>query len=56
VDYKEGLMFGFKNRKVFNVKAKPSSKANKTNPKPITYDEYFIIWGNSDIRIKLGTK
>jgi len=49
-------MFSFKNQKTFKVKRSPSSAANKTNPKPITYDEYFIIWGNSDIRIKSGTK
>jgi hypothetical protein len=56
VDYKEGFMFAFKNKKVFTVKTQPTNKANKTIPKPITYDEYFIMWGNSDIRIKTGTQ
>jgi hypothetical protein len=37
------------------LKREPTIKGNKTLPKPITYDEYFIMWGNSDIRIKSGT-
>lgn len=56
VDYREGYMFAFKNRKTFTLKKQPTSKANKTIPKPITYDEYYIIWGNSDIRIRSGNK
>ncbi len=56
VDYKPGMMFGFNNRKVFTVKKQPTTKHNKTCPKPITYDEYYIIWGDQDIRIKLGCK
>ena len=55
VDYKPGLMFGVKNQRVFTLKMHPTNKFNKTNPRPITYDEYYIIWGNSDIRIKFGT-
>ena len=55
VDFRTGFMFAFKNRKIFTVKKEPTTKFNKTQPKPITYDEYFLMWGNSDIRIKSGT-
>lgn len=55
IDYRFGMMFAFTNRKVFTLKNQPSNKANKSIPKPITYDQYYIIWGNSEIRIKSGT-
>ena len=55
VDYKQGFMFAFRNQKVFTLKKEPTTKTNKTLPKPFTYDEYFILWGNADIRIKTGT-
>ncbi len=55
IDRKPGMMFAFNNRKVFYVKQQPSTKYNKTEPKPMTYDEYYIIWGNSDIRIRSGS-
>ncbi len=54
VEYETGLIFGFKNRKVFTVKREKTSKSNKTVPKPYTWDEYWIIWGNADIRIRSG--
>ena len=53
VDYKEGFIFSFGNNKIFTLKKQPN-KINKANPKPITYDEYYITWGNSDIRIRSG--
>ena len=54
VDFNEGYMFGLRNKKVFKTKKEPTNIQNQTNPRPITYDEYFLIWGNSDIRIKSG--
>ena len=47
-------MFSLGNRKVFTLKTQPSNKTCNTHPKPITYDQYFIMWGNSDIRIRSG--
>ncbi len=32
-----------------------TTKFNKFPPKPNTYDDYFLTWGNCDIRIKPGT-
>ena len=43
-----------KNKKTFRVKREPSNNLARTNPKPITYDDYFLIWGNTDIRIRSG--
>ena len=38
-----GLLMGLWNRKVFEV---------FPNKKPVIYDDYFIIFGNSEIRLK----
>ncbi len=54
VDYKEGFMFGLKNRRIFSRKVAPTNANNRTPPRPITYDDYFLIWGNSDLRIRSG--
>ncbi len=48
-------MFALRNKKVFKTKKEATNKYNQTKPRPITYDEFFLIWGNSDIRIKSGT-
>jgi len=56
-DYKPGLMFSVTPKgitRMFTVKKQPSSSANRTNPKSITCDPEYLIWGNSDIRIRLG--
>ncbi len=48
-------MFALRNQKVFKTKREATNKFNQTKPRPITYDEFFLMWGNSDIRIKSGT-
>lgn len=55
-DFKKGLMLEFTNGKVFHTKQKrENSKGNKTISRPVSYDEFYIIWGNSDLRIKPPT-
>jgi hypothetical protein len=54
-EFQEGHMFALRNKKVFKTKKEATNKYNQTKPRPITYDEFFLIWGNSDIRIKSGT-
>lgn len=41
-----GLLFSLTNRKVFRLL--------KENTKAITYDEFFLIFGNSELRLKTG--
>ncbi len=52
---KQGLIFGIKNRKIFTLKSGQNLNNLRKAPRPIIYDEFFIMWGNSDIRIKYGT-
>jgi hypothetical protein len=54
-EFQEGYMFALRNKKVFKTKREATNRFNQTKPRPITYDEFFLIWGNSDIRIKSGT-
>jgi hypothetical protein len=54
-EFQEGYMFALRNKKLFKTKKEATNKYNQTKPRPITYDEFFLIWGNSDIRIKSGT-
>lgn len=42
----DGLIISITNRKVFSPVVK--------NEKAIVYDEYFVIFGNSELRIKTG--
>lgn len=42
---KEGIIISLTNRKVFNV---------QKGKKPITYDNFYFIIGNSEIRLKHG--
>jgi hypothetical protein len=56
VNYLPGFIASFHNGKIFTMKKGPTKQGQKTLPKPMTYDEYFIMLGNSDIRIKSGTK
>ena len=57
---KEGLLFSLTNLKVYalnNLKNNP--KKDKKDTKPIcgmVYDDFFLIFGNSEIRIKSGEK
>ncbi len=54
-EFQEGYIFGLKNKKMFRVKKSATSRHIKTNPRPITYDEHFLIWGNADFRLKFGS-
>jgi hypothetical protein len=48
VSDKDGLLFSLTNRKVF--------EPLKANSKVITYDEFFLIFGNSELRLKKNEK
>lgn len=56
----EGLLISLNNRKVYclnNLANNP--KKNKIDTKPIygmVYDEFYLIFGNSEIRVKPGEK
>lgn len=55
-DFKKGLMLEFTNGRVFHTKQKKENgKGNKMISRPLSYDEFYIIWGNSDLRIKPPT-
>jgi len=55
IDYRPGMMLGLRNRKVFTVKRQKTSKQNLTDPRPITWDEQYIIWGNTDLRLRMNS-
>jgi hypothetical protein len=42
-------MFGLRNKKVFKVK---NQRTNGPNPRSIIYDDWFIIWGYEDLKIR----
>ena len=41
---KDGIIFSLTNRKIFTLVER--------NKRAITYDEYYLIFGNSEIRLK----
>lgn len=45
---RQGLIMSLNNRKVY--------APLERNKRSIVYDEYFVIWGNSEIRIKSQEK
>jgi len=46
---KDGLIFSLTNRKVFKLKENCSKRA-------IAYDDFFLIIGNSEVRLKSQDK
>jgi hypothetical protein len=38
-------------KKCFGLK---TQKENKPRPKPIGWEEHYLIWGNSELRIRFG--
>ncbi len=53
INYRPGIMLGLRNRKVFTVKREKTNKLNLTDPRPITWDEQYIRWGNTDLRLRM---
>ena len=54
IDGRPGMILGLRNRRVLTVKLQKTSPQNRTEPRPITWDENYIIWGNTDLRIRMN--
>ena len=52
---KLGLIIGLGNRKIFTVK-KEKAKYETIEPRPITWDDDYVIWGNNDFRFRMKEK
>lgn len=54
IDKRPGMILGLLNKKILTVKTQVTSKHNTTEPRPVTWDENYIIWGNSDLRLRMN--
>ena len=51
---KGGLLVSVTNNESYTLFEKKSGMANSANIRGMTYDQFFAIYGNAEIRIKTG--